>query len=84
MAHELGTGKVNRGLNPERLLDKAVIRKFGRPEDHGKVTPAYIRALEEATKDVELTVKDYEEAAREAKIAMKKRMENRNKKKGVR
>ncbi len=81
MAHELNVEKVNRGINPDRLLDKAVIRKFGRPEDNGQITPAYIRALEEATRDVKLTVEDFKEAAAEAEIAMQKRLAKRNKNK---
>lgn len=77
MAHELDIDKVNRAQNVERLLDKAVIRKFGKPEDNGVVSYAYIRALEEATRDVKLTVEDYQAAADEAKIALRKRLENR-------
>jgi len=78
MAHELNCDKVNRGINPERLLDKAVIRKFGKPCDNGQITPAYIRALEEATRDVRLTPEDYQAAADEARIAREKRMAKRN------
>ncbi len=59
MAHELDIDKVNRAQNVERLLDKAVIRKFGKPEDNGVVSYAYIRALEEATRDVKMD-KEYE------------------------
>lgn len=77
MAHELNCDKINRGINPERLLDKAVIRKFGKPSDKGQVTLAYIRALEEATRDVRLTPKDYQDAADEARIAHEKRMAKR-------
>lgn len=77
MAHELDVDKVNRSQNVERLLDKAVIRKFGKPEDKGIVSYAYIRALEEATRDVKLTVEDYQAAADEAKEALRKRLEKR-------
>lgn len=74
MAHELHIDKVNRGVNVERLLDKAVLRKFGRPEDNGAISLAYIRALEESTRDVKLTIEDYRAAAEEAEAALAKRL----------
>lgn len=80
MAHELKIDKVNRAQNIERLLDKAVIRKFGRPEDNGQIAPAYIRALEEATRDVKLTVEDFQAAAKESQEALLKRLAARKNK----
>lgn len=45
-------------------LCKAVEIKYLRPDDKDLGT-AYIRALEDATRDVKLTAKDYQEIAEE-------------------
>lgn len=81
MPHELDIDKVLRAQNVERLLDKMVLRKFGRPSDNGCISTAYIRALEEATRDTKLTLEDYEEVAKDAAEAYRKRMANRKNRK---
>jgi len=83
MANE---GKVSKrvvAVRAEIELCKKVEAKYARPEDKDR-TVAYIRALEDATRDVMLTVEQYEEIAKEAKENAIKRINNRMKKNGGR
>jgi hypothetical protein len=58
------------------LVTKTV-KNYGREEDGGKVSPAVIRALEEATRDVVLSDKEYEAIAAEVRANKRKRAEKR-------
>lgn len=66
-----------------RILIETVrktVKSFGRESDNGEISPAIIRALEEATRDVSLTKRDYEEIAAAVKENQRKRKEKRSKK----
>ena len=54
------------GLRPSIELCRKVEKKYAKNGDKGN-SLAFIRALEDATRDVLLTAKDYQEIAREAK-----------------
>lgn len=53
------------GLRPSIELCRKVEKKYAKPKDKG-ASLAYIRALEDATRDVFLTAKDYQAIANEA------------------
>jgi len=83
MANE---GKVSKRVVSARAeieLCKKVETKYSRHDDKDK-TIAFIRALEDATRDVVLTAKQWEEIALEVKENEKKRVNKRMKKIGVR
>ena len=65
------------GLRPSIELCRKVEKKYLKAGDSGK-SLAYIRALEDATRDVLLTAKDYQAIAREAKANERARKESRN------
>lgn len=62
MANAPKITKRQKGLRIDLELDAKVRYGFSRPEDKDD-TPAYIRALEEATRKVELPAEAYEEIA---------------------
>ena len=65
------------GLRPPIELCRKVERKYLRDDDRGN-SVAYIRALEDATRDVRLTTKDYSEIAAEARRNAQRRKAARN------
>ena len=62
MANAPKVTKRQKGLRIDLELDAKVRYGFSRPGDKDD-TPAYIRALEEATRNVELPAEAYEEIA---------------------
>lgn len=59
---------------------RKTVKHFGRDEDGGDLSPAIVRALEEATRNVALSPKEYEEIAADVEKNRKKRQEKRLKK----
>lgn len=66
--------KVNIRIRIETC--EKVAKKYGMPEDDGDAT-AFVRALEDATRDVALMPKDYEAIAAEVRQNYEKRMAKR-------
>ncbi len=64
--------KVQRGIRVPLELDAAVLRGYARENDKSEVI-AYLRALEEATRHVQLTADDLIKIGEKAKANMKKR-----------
>lgn len=62
------------GLRPSIELCRKVEKKYAKDGDKG-TSVAYVRALEDATRDVILTVADYRAIAAEAKANEKARKE---------
>lgn len=58
---------------------KKVVAKFGVEGDAGEA-PAFVRALEDATREVTLTPEDYEAIAAEVRRNLEKRMQKRRSK----
>ncbi len=65
------------GLRPSIELCRKVERKYLREDDTAN-SIAYIRALEDATRGVVLTTKDYEEIAAEVKRNARRRKAVKN------
>ena len=59
----LDTRQVSLRIRIETVLK--TVQQFGREEDGGAVSKALVRALEEATRDIELPPEAYEEIAAE-------------------
>ena len=59
----LDTRQVSLRIRIETVIK--TVQQFGREEDDGATAPALIRAIEEATRDVELPPEAYEEIAAE-------------------
>lgn len=72
MANMPKVSKVQRGLRIEHELDYKVTKKY-RQDSDTDVTTAYIRALEDSTRDVRLTLSDYKEIAARAEANLQKR-----------
>lgn len=74
-----GMGDVNKRQVSTRLdieTCRKVEKTFSRPEDGGKKSLAYVRALEEATRNVVLEEEDYEIILAEVKANKRKRGEH--------
>ena len=77
-------GKTSKRVVCMRLelqLCKAIERKYGKPSDGNKRSLAYIRAIEDATRDVILTADDYREIAAEMERNQAARMAKRRNRK---
>ena len=72
MADMPNVRKVQRGLRVDLELDRKVLRKYAQKSDTD-VKTAYIRALEDSTRDVRLTVSDYKAIAEQAEANRIKR-----------
>ena len=73
MADQRKSTRKTRTIALERLLDAIVIEKFGKPEDNGQASPAFERALEEATRGYKPSVELYQRVADEAKKSASKK-----------
>lgn len=58
-------------------LVRKTVKSFGREEDGKDVSPSIVRALEEATRDVELTPEEYREIGEEIDRNRTKREQKR-------
>lgn len=58
-------------------LVRKTVKSFGREEDGRDVSPPIVRALEEATRDVELTPEEYREIGEEIDRNRSKREQKR-------
>ncbi len=76
MSNEPNTDKRQLSLRIDLDVCKRVERKYTLPGDTGRVT-AYLRALEDATREVVLTPEDYEAMREESRQNMIKRMQKR-------
>ena len=59
-------------------LVRRTVKNFGREEDGTDVSPSIVRALEEATRDVELSPEEYKEIAAEIERNREKRQQKMN------
>lgn len=73
---DLDKRKVNIRIRIETC--EKVSKKYGLPEDVGD-SSAFVRALEDATRDVALSPEDYEAITAEVRANFAKRMANRKK-----
>jgi len=73
MSEQRKSSRKTRTIALERMLDAVVIDKFGKPEDRGQASPAFERALEEATRGYEPSIELYERVLNEARLAAKKK-----------
>ena len=76
MSSEGNIDKRQVGIRLDLDVCRKVEKKYAQPEDDNKAV-SFIRALEDATRNVRLTAEDYEIIAAEAKANLKKRMEKR-------
>ena len=82
MANEIALDKRRYCLRLHIETIKKAEARFGFPTDDG-ASPALIRAIEEATRDVQLTAKDYADIDAEVQANNVKRIAKRNKEKGL-
>lgn len=76
MSNEGDVDKRQVGLRADLDLCRKVEKKYARPEDDNK-SVAFIRALEDATRNVRLDAADYDAIAAEAHANLEKRMAKR-------
>lgn len=79
MSAELDVRKKRQSLNVPLELARKIEKFFRKPKDTG-VANAYIRALEEVSRDMTLTKADYRFIGEQVEANMKKRMALRQKK----
>ena len=82
MANEGKTSKIVVSMRIELQLCAMVERKYKHKEDKDNAV-AYVRALEDATRDVLLTAEDYRKIAAQVAKNEAKRIDNRNKKRSM-
>ncbi len=76
MSNEPDIDKRQIGLRADLDLCRKVEKKYGRRDDESR-SVAYIRALEDATRNVRLTADDYDAIAAEARANLERRMAKR-------
>ena len=67
MPNQPACDKRQMGIRLDLDTCRKVEKKYGQPEDGGKKSLAYIRALEDATRGVHLDPEDWEAIAAEAR-----------------
>ena len=79
MSNEGDIDKRQVGIRVDLDTCRKVEKKYRQPEDSNR-TIAFIRALEDATRNVRLTAEDYKLIAAEAEANLRRRLQNRRSK----